>query len=161
MTISPEAKLDSVQDRPVDFIPERYTFEQLFFVGYVESKPIAVWKNENNDITVTFRTLTPLEIRDILEVSSKFQDDVARSITERIETLARAITTLNHAPLVLTKNEQQEYYEKNRENPSPLTMARMILSNKIKSLELINILYEKFTEFSNQVAKEFEEAKKK
>ena len=140
---------------------EYYAFEQLFFMGYAESDPISIYKDDKHEFVVKFRTLTPNELRDIVESAHAFQTAGAQAITEKIETLARVIVTVNHTPLVLTQKEQQEYYEKNNEHPSSLTMARIIMHDKIKSMEIIEIMYDKYMEFQLKINEMFEEAKKK
>ena len=162
MTIKPEENAsEGGSFHPLSFSPETYVFEQLFVLGYAESQPISVYTNGNIDISVVVRTLTPVEIRDVLEICGQLGSQGAQSIVERIETLARGIVTINHAPLVLTKKEQQDFYEKYNRSPSPLDMARIILNEKIKSLDVIDLIYEAYVKFTNSVTKDFEKAKKK
>jgi len=140
---------------------EFYAFEQLFFMGYAESEPIVIYKDDKHEFIVKFRTLTPNELRDVIESAHKFETVGAQAITEKLETLARVIVTINHTPLVLTQKEQQEYYDKHNEHPASLTMARIILHEKIKSMEIIEIMYDKYMDFQIKINEMFEEAKKK
>lgn len=162
MTISPE-DLRSSPNAPqaLDFNPEVYIYSQLFVLGYAESEPKTLYKTDNFELTVRFRTLTPNELRDVFETVGALQSTGGQAIVERIETLARSIVTINHAPLVLTKQEQEEYAAKYGNSPSPLAMARTILNDKIKSLEVIDLLYTEYVKFANQVSEDFEKAKKK
>ena len=149
-----------IQDDVINPGNESYVYEPLFLLGYAESPGILVYKDDKNEIIAKFRTLTPNEMRDVYEASTRFQTSVAQAITEKLETLARAITTINNTPLVLPQKEQQEYFEKYNQNPSPLTMARIILHQKIKALVVIDALYDKYLEFSEGVYKKFEDGKK-
>jgi len=166
MTTTPAPSIDITNIPPqsagnVEHNAEFYAFEQLFFMGYAESDPITIYKDDKHEFVVKFRTLTPNELRDVIESANKFTTTGARAITEKLETLARVIVTVNHTPLVLTQKEQQEYYEKHAEHPSSLTMARIILHEKIRSMEIINIMYDKYMEFQEKINAMFEEAKKK
>ena len=166
MTLKPEAPVDitniPAQDiGTIEHNTEFYAFEQLFFLGYAESDPITIYKDDKHDFVVKFRTLTPNELRDVIESAHKFVTLDAQAITEKLETLARVIVTINHTPLVLTQKEQQEYHEKHKEHPASLTMARIILHDKIKSMEIINIMYDKYMEFQMKINEMFEDAKKK
>lgn len=163
MTLKPEELPSSEFSRPNlnEYVAEQYVFENLFLLGYAESAEKTIYKSGNVEIIVKFRTLTPVEMRDVIEEANQYTADASRGLTERIETLSRAIVTLNHAPLVLTKKEQDEYFNKHGMNPSPLAMARIIFKDKIKSLELINLLYDEYVTFTNQITDEFEKSKKK
>jgi hypothetical protein len=166
MTLKPESAKDitnipSQDIGNIEHNAEFYAFEQLFFMGYAESEPVTIYKDDKHEFVVKFRTLTPNELRDVIESANKFETAGAQAITEKLETLARVIVTINHTPLVLTHKEQQEYYEKYKENPSPLTMARIILHDKIKSMEIIEIMYDKYMDFQYKINAMFEEAKKK
>ena len=166
MTAQPEPAKD-ITNAPtqdigqVEHNAEYYAFEQLFFLGYAESDPITIYKDNKHEFVVKFRTLTPNELRDVIESARKFETIGAQAITEKLETLARVIITINHTPLVLTQKEQQEYYEKNSEHPSSLTMARIILHDKIKSMEIVELMYDKYMNFQMKINERFEEAKKK
>ena len=171
MTLAPDTQEQISSNQPIQQNPlatdttinppvENYIFEQLFNLGYAESPSIVVYKDANNEFTVRFRTLVPNELRDIFESASRFQTSEAQSITEKLETLARAITTVNSTPMVISQKEQQEYFDKNNVHPSPLVMARIILHQKIKSLNLINLMYTKYMEFIDSVNKAFEDGKK-
>jgi len=165
MTLKPEAPKDITNEPPQDIgdithNTEFYAFEQLFFLGYAESEPIIVYKDDKHEFVMKLRTLTPNELRDVVESAHKFETVGAQAITEKLETLARVIITINHTPLVLTQKEQQEYYEKHNEHPSSLTMARIILHEKIKSMEMIDRMYDKYMEFQVKINEKFEETKK-
>jgi hypothetical protein len=96
-----------------------------------------------------------------VEVSQYYQSGPAQIITERMETLARAIISINHMPLTLTNKEQQDYFDKFGKNPSPLDMARIIFTEKIKSIVILDALYESYVEFADGITEKLEEAKKK
>lgn len=167
MTLKPEEATEVSNTSPQSIgsneeVAEAYhLFEQLFLVGYAESEPKVIYKKDDHEITIRVRTLTPNELRDVIEAAQKFQTMGAQAITEKLETLARAITTVNNAPLILTQKEQQEYFEKHREHPSSLTMARIILHDKIRSIDMINHMYDVYMDFVTQISEKFEEAKKK
>lgn len=160
MTASPEIitpPLSSNLPSPAEVDP----LEALFNLGYATSAPKMIYKDDTFAIEVVFRTLTPPEMRDVYEASSQYGGLVAQTITERIETLARAIVTINHMPLILTAPEQQKFYVEKNRHPSPLEMAKVVLTEKIKSTSLIDALYEEYTEFSDKIANSFVDIKKK
>lgn len=135
--------------------------ENIFYLGFVESEPTTVYKDEKVELIVVFRTLTPSEVRDIVEYMNKFESSMGKIITERIETLARAIVTINHMPLVLSAREQEDFSKKNNgRNLSPLEMARIIVEEKIRSIKLIDVLYDAYIAFADSVYKKFDDAKK-
>jgi hypothetical protein len=139
---------------------ERNPLESLFYFGYAESDNIIVFQKDDLELKVQFRTLTPLELRDVFEKMQQFESPYAQHITERIETLARAIVHINHMPLILTEKERQEYFDKNGDNPSPLKMARYILREKIMSMAVIDALYSAYIKFSDETMEKIKEAKK-
>jgi hypothetical protein len=134
--------------------------ERLFYVGYAESEPILVYKNGDDEVSAVFRTLLPSELRDIVERMNKFESMMGKVITERIETLARAIVSINHMPLVWSTREQNEFLEKNKRNASPLEMARHIIEEKFKSIMMIDAFYDAYIKFSDSITQKFEDAKK-
>lgn len=164
MTADPE-QINSAEpinkERKVENASEMSLLESMFYLGYAQSPVIEIYNDGTVELKAKFRTLTPLEIRDVMEERENFTSAIAQAITERIELLARAIVTINHMPLVLTKEEQGKFFEDNKRQPSPLEMARHILRFKIRSMVVIDALYEKYLEFSNKVMTEFEDAKKK
>ncbi len=136
--------------------------EELFSVGYAKSGDILIYEDTNGlSFSVQFRTLTPCEYRDIAEVLTYYRSTHAQILTEKIETLARAIVYINHMPLLLDPKERKDYEEKNKVPPTSLEQARIILYEKIKSGAVIDLLYEKYSEFIEKVAKSFEDIKKK
>ncbi len=78
---------------PKDKIPliDTSTIEDVFLLGYVNSQKILVYRDDDTGtkMDVTFRTLTPFEIRDIYEEVGKYDTVPSRAVTERIETLIR------------------------------------------------------------------------
>jgi hypothetical protein len=166
MTVKPEAVSPpkppkDQKDLPEELSLEFHPLENLFYLGYAESPIIEVFKEDTVELKVQFRTLTPLEIRDITEAISLYDSSPAQMITERIETLARSIISINHMPLILTTKERQEFYEKNGRNPSPLEMSKIILQEKIRSMVVIDAIYEKYLEFSDSILNDLEKIKKK
>jgi len=137
--------------------------DNLFHFGYTESDVIEIFsdKEKNLELKAKFRTLTPTEIRDITEFIELYNAGAAQLITEKIETLARAIMYINYMPLILTPDERQDYYNKYGKEPSPIEMAKIILQEKIKSIFIIDALYEAYSEFAQGVIKKLEKAKKK
>ena len=140
---------------------ELHPLEALFSVGYAESPVIEIYKDANVELKAKFRTLLPAELRDITEIISKYTSETAQVISERMETLARAIVTINYMPLVLTKPEQQQFFLKNGRQPSPLEMSRIILQEKIKSMVIIDELYSAYLDFTQKILGEFADSKKK
>lgn len=134
--------------------------ENLFYLGYVESKPIQLYKDDKAELIVVYRTLTPTELRDIVEHMNKYESTMGKVITERIETLARAIVTLNHMPLILSAKERQDIHTKTGKDPSPLEMARIIMEDKIRSIMMIDLLYDGYLKFADDVSAKFSNAKK-
>jgi len=165
MTVAPEASPDPVRDDPIKAkekaLTEIHPLESLFSLGYAESPHIEIYRDDTVELKAKFRTLTPLEIRDVTEEITKFFSPTGQTITEQIETLARSVQFVNYMPLILTKDDQQKFFDDNKRMPSPLEMARIVLRDKIKSLTVLNAMYETYLEFSNEIVKKFEEAKKK
>jgi hypothetical protein len=135
----------------------------IFNFGYAESDVIEVFSDPENklELKVKFRTLTPTEVRDVTEFIELYSATTAQVITEKIETLARAIMYVNYMPLILQEGERQVYFDTYGKNPSPLEMARIILQEKIKSPVIIEALYNAYSEFAEGVIKQLEKAKKK
>ena len=109
MTLKPETPIDITNAPPQDIgeiehNTEFYAFEQLFFMGYAESDQIVIYKDDKHEFIVKFRTLTPNELRDIIESAHKFTTVGAQAITEKLETLSRVIVTINHTPLENKRN---------------------------------------------------------
>lgn len=158
-SLPPENKKENKKQSKIAFNP----LENLFNFGYAESDVIEIFSDEENklELKVKFRTLTPTEVRDITEFIELYNSDTSQIITEKIETLARAIMYINYMPLTLTPDEQQAYYTRYGKSPSPIEMARTILQEKIKSIFIIDALYNAYSEFSQEVISKLEEAKKK
>ena len=162
MTATPETVQSVVNSNKKPLSTKEYhPLESLFYLGYAESSVIEVYKDDNIELKVKFRTITPAEIRDITEAVDNYSSQAAQIVTERIETLARSIISINYMPLVLTKDEQQAFFDEYKRQPSPLEMAQKVLREKIKSMLVIDSMYEKYIEFSNGIMTQFEEAKKK
>jgi hypothetical protein len=64
-------------------------------------------------------------------------------------------------PLILTDKERDELQNKLRHAPSPLDMARAVIQEKIRSLVIIDALYDAYSEFLEEINKKFEFIKKK
>jgi hypothetical protein len=156
---TPPPKKKKKQQKLVEHNP----LESLFHYGYAESDVIDIFSDEERkiELKVKFRTLTPAEIRDITEFIELYEAGAAQIITEKIETLSRAVMYVNFMPLTLTPDEQSDYYNKYGKTPSPLEMARIIFQEKIKSLFIIDALYEAYSEFSAEIIAKLEIAKKK
>ena len=137
--------------------------EDLFILGYTTSEPLVVYEDEKGDkrIVARFRTLTPIELRKVYEESTKYSSFGGKDITEKLETLCFAIMTINGMPLVMSTGQREEYTKEYGELPSPLDQARHLIINQIKSIYIIDALYEAYEEFSNRVKQEFEDIKKK
>ena len=136
--------------------------EDLFTIGYAKSDDIKVYEdNLGRSFSVQFRTLTPCEYRDIAEILSFYRSTHAQVWTEKIETLARAIITINKMPLLLDPKERKDYEDKNKVPPTSLEQARIILYEKIKSTDVIDLLYSEYAKFTEQITKSFEDIKKK
>lgn len=157
MTTEPETLKQSDPNLSVSVI------EDLFSVGYTKSDNVVVYKDEakNIEIVTQFRTLTPLELREISETINQFGSFSAQLITEKIETLARSIIHINNMPLILDMNERSEYEKKHGNPPTSLEMARKIISGKIKSAHIIDMLYDQYSEFTAKIVEHFEDVKKK
>ena len=163
MTVNPQ-QLPPPEKKKKEQKPAVYNpLENLFHFGYAESDVIEIFSDKENNIElkVKFRTLTPTEIRDITELTELYQSDTSQIITEKIETLARAIMYVNYMPLTLPPDEQQIYYNNYGKMPSPIDMARVILQEKIKSIFIIDALYNAYAEFAENIIKQLESAKKK
>lgn len=149
---------------PVDVeLADFSIFEGLFTKGYTTSPPIKVLNSpeENLDLIVVYRTLEPTELRDIFEEVSKYKSNVGQTVTEQLETLARAIVTINGMPLSMSKPEVDQFHAAHNRYPSPLDAARFVVKNKIKSIPVVDALYNSYIEYAESVIKKFEELKKK
>jgi len=137
--------------------------EDVFYLGYTQSDPITLFKDEAKkvELTVQFRTLTPIEHRDIFTAMGKYETYMAQEVTRKLETLSRAVKLINGMPLLLPNNEIKEFYDKAERNPTPLEQAQIIFTQKIKSPDLLDLMYEAYVEFTEKVSKEFEDIKKK
>jgi hypothetical protein len=140
---------------------ENAYLEQLFLLGYATSEPKTIFKNDAMEIVVVYRTLTPVEMREVFEVVAQFSSSPAQAITTELEILARAIVTINHMPLVLDSKDREDFEKKYNRTPSSLDMARYILHDKIKSVHVLDMMYEEFNKFVDLIAKNFSEAQKK
>lgn len=166
MTIEPEA-LDPASNKEIeDILNERRSgvvLEDLFTMGYTISDPIVLFEDKEKDIfvEVVLRTLTPTEHRDIYEVLNGFMHSEAQFITQKLETLARAIVKMNGMPLTLSAADQESYSKKIGRSPTPLDQARLILTTQIKSPFLVDALYDKYKEFVSGVQDSLEGLKKK
>jgi hypothetical protein len=132
----------------------------IFTLGYVESEPLEIFKSDKVELIAKFRTLTPSEFREIMEESNRYDSAAAQLITERTETLARCVVSINHMPLLLTNADQEGFHKKYGRMPSPLDMARIILNEKINSMVVLDALYEKYMEFNDSVIEKLENLKK-
>lgn len=157
MTATPEEIKKPVEIPKAEIHP----LEELFYLGYATSDLLTVYKDDKFELTVKFRTLVPTEMRDVMELCGQFETIAAKEITERIETLARALIEINKMPLILTAEERKTYHEKWGENPSPLDMAREILLHNFKSMHVIDAMFEAYIEFSDGVTAKFVDLKKK
>lgn len=157
----PENAKDLAKQTPIPAaFAEFDLLERLFYVGFAKSDPILVYKEGDVEINVMFRTLLPAELRDIVEQMNKYESMMGKVITERIETLARAIESINHMPLCWSQGDQQKFFEKNGRMPAPLEMARSIIQDKFKSILVIDAFYDAYIKFSDSVTAKFEDAKK-
>lgn len=166
MTLDPEVdvKKPSTPERKQEIdIEDIRPLEDLFNLGYTKSGPVTVLEDENgNKIIAEYRTLTPSEQRDIFEVTSEYSSPASQAISLKLETLARAVQKLNGMPLILDSNDVKKYEDAhNGKSPSALEQARFIMYNNMKSHVVIDILYEGYENFMDDVNKTFENIKKK
>lgn len=159
MTLNPETPSKEEQKVSV----ELSVLEDIFYVGYTVSKKISIYEDKEKGVQINavFRTLMPAEFRDIFEVTGKYDTFQAQEITNRIETLARAIQTINDMPLALSTKEKEDFKNKYDREPSPLDQAREILTNKIRSVQVIDALFEEYQKFYTTVKEQFDDIKKK
>lgn len=160
MTLKPETppKTEPKTD-PVEIA----VLEDLFYIGYITSKKITIYEDneKGTKIDAVFRTLMPAEFRDIFEIVGKYDTFQAQEITNHIETLSRAIKTINDMPLVLDTKEKEEFKNKYDREPSPLDQAREILTNKIHSVQVVDALFDAYQKFYDDIKTQFDELKKK
>lgn len=162
MTLRPdELSASHPAAEPIDY-SKSAILEDLFYLGYTESSKVTIYKDDKgNDFTAKFRTLTPLELRSVYETSSRFSSFEAQDITNKIEILARAITHINDMPLILNTKDREDFFQKFKREPSPLDQARYILTEKISSIHLLNMMYESYIDFADKIRNQFEDIKKK
>lgn len=140
--------------------------EDIFYLGYATSEEMTVFEGEKDGksikIVAKFRTLMPAEIRDIFEEVQKYTSGLGQYATEQIETLARAIVQINGMRMVMDHTERAKMMDELRvKETTPLQEARYILTKKIRSAYMLDLLYEKYREFVDKVRDEFEKSKKK
>jgi formate dehydrogenase assembly factor FdhD len=154
---------DQLIEKSTTDIYSTSTLEELFNVGYTTSENILIYRDEEKDVEIRaqFRTLTPVEIREIAETTARYSSVLGSVITEQIETLIRSTKIINGMPLMLDPKELSAFFDKNKRNPSPQEQARDIFYNKIKSMYIINAMYDAFKEFEIKVQSHFEDIKKK
>jgi len=135
--------------------------EDLFTIGYTKSKNLLVYKDGATEFYVQFRTLTPVEFREVFEATSRFSSAFGQDITSKLEILARSIVTINNMPLILDEKDRKDFYDKYDRDPTPGDQARYILIEKIKSSYIIDFLFEAFQKFNEEVKAQFDDIKKK
>jgi len=160
MTLKPEpTPIEEPKSDPVEIS----ILEDIFYLGYTTSKKITIFNDEEKKIkvNVVFRTLMPVEFRDIFETVGKYDTYQAQEIVNIIETLARSIQTINDMPLALDQKDKEDYEKLNKKAPTPLDQAREILTNKIKSAQVLDALFEEYNKFYDGVKEQFKDIKKK
>lgn len=135
--------------------------EDLFLIGYVKSKKTKVYQDDKFSIEVVFRTLTPIEWRDTIEISDKFYNQDSKAINLKLEILARAICTINDSPLTLDLHDREYFKTKYGRDPDPLDQARFIIREKVHSLALIELIFEAYQKFDDEIKSNFDDIKKK
>jgi len=166
MTITPEALDKEVEPKLEKILKDRRSsiiLEEIFLLGYATSEPIVIFENKEKGllVEVVFRTLTPPENRDIYETLVSFMHPEAQFITQKLETLARAIVRMNDMPLTLSAADQEDYAAKIGRSPTPLDQARYLLSKQNKSTVLVDALYEAYTNFVAETETSLHDLKKK
>lgn len=158
-----EKELQEEEDKKTQIVKEVSPLENLFYLGKANSPLLTILEDKEKgiELKVKFRTLYPAEYRDIADLSFTYESAPSQMITEKIETLARAVISLNHMPLALTQQDREEYFKKRGKYPTPLEEARVILYDKINSEVIIDSLYEAFVEWSDSIIKDLKGAKKK
>lgn len=161
MTLKPDDQVSHPAQEPID--PAKVAIlEDMFYLGYATSKKIPIYADEEgNEYTAKFRTLTPLELRAIFETSCRFSSLEGQDITNKVEILARSITHINDMPLILTTKDREDFFQKYKKEPTPLDQARYILTEKISSIHMLNMLYEAYAEFAESIRTQFDDVKKK
>ena len=158
MTLQPQEQKDLNETSQIEGTS---VLEDLFLIGYVKSKKIKVYQDDKFSIEVTFRTLTPIEWRDTFEISDKFYNADSRSINLKLEILSRAICTINDSPLSLDLTDKEMFKAKYDREPDPLDQARYIIREKVRSLSLIDLIFEAYQKFDDEIKNNFEDIKKK
>lgn len=169
MTADPELSSFSENKRAEVDVTGSAILEDIFLLGYTKSGPVVLFSQEKDGrktaLTAEYRTLLPAEIRDIFEEVNHYQSFLGQLVTEEIETLARAIVTINGMRLVLDQTDREalakEMRDRNLPTPTPLSEARYILMHKIKSPMVIDMLFEGYKKFADQVKNTFDDIKKK
>lgn len=160
MSLNPDDPKIEINQEKENFL-ELSTLEDIFELGYANSKKIDIYNDGKVKISATFRTLTHNEVKDVFEQSNKYTTLAAQTMAERVETLARAIKTINDMPLHLSTLEREEFRKEYNRDPTPVEQAKVTLVKKIKSHLVIDALYEAYIEFSSKIEKEFVDIKKK
>lgn len=161
MTMESESNIDAFTFSNQGQLSGTSVLEDLFFLGYTKSEKRTIYKDDKFVINVVYRTLTPIELRDIYESYGRFSTMGAQIIAEKIETLARAIYTINDMPLVLNQKDKDQFIKEYRHEPTPLEQARYILMEKLQSVHLLDTLYDEYIKFSESIKEHFEDIKKK
>jgi hypothetical protein len=161
MTINAESNVTDFTPNKALQLSGTPIIEDLFFIGFTKSKKILVYQDDKNSIEVIFRTLTPMEIRDVYEACGKFNTYSGQSIAEKVETLSRSITTVNDMPLVMNQNDKEIFIRHYGREPTPLDQARYIIIEKLQSIHILDLLFEAYTVFADSIKDQFDEIKKK
>jgi len=162
MTLEPQpSKVVPEQSNP-DF-SKTSILEDMFYLGYTKSEKVVVYRDESKEVEINavFRTITPAELREIYEASGRYETVGGQAITEKLETLARAIVTINEMPLILDTNDREKFKKEYGRDPDVLEQAKIILIEKLKSPELLDMLYESYREFAKTITEQFNDIKKK
>lgn len=130
--------------------------EELFRYGKTMSDPIEVLPNVN----VIYKTLTPTQQMQADERIERYRNEDARMICMMIESLARAIFTINSMPLFLDESEFQTLEKDLGHKPSPAEQSAYILSTKVER-PVLEILYAEYLNFYLALVGKVDEIKKK
>lgn len=129
--------------------------DELYFGG-ARSKPIEI----TPQISVVFRTLTTREQIDVLENTARFRDQDAKLFYRQIETLARAVVSINSDALRMTTIERDKFKEDRKRDPTAIEEASSMLLDHVP-LHLTASMYEAYIMFRDGQFTEFEDIKKK
>lgn len=148
------------RDKKTDFNSIYYEqfLNQIFNFGTIQDKTFEIFPEFN----VTLRVLLPAENIEVAKSLDDANNIIAKELLFKIETLSRAITKVNGQLLRFPDENILEWqaFRNTKDKPSEVEQQRFYLKYKFKP-QVLNLLYEKYSELLKEQETKFIELKKK